>query len=351
MPKRLYKILEIIGVLVILFLLYRLFPFIQWIIRLLSKIVLPFIIAFILAFILEPIVVWLEKKKLSRKLAVSFVVFVIVGLLVVAFRYIIPLFSNQIATLIEHIPDYIQQFKAFIDEINEKMAFHSEGFLLDYGKIEEKVLAFLNAQLASIGSFLQKSFSYIVAFLITPVLAIYFLLDYPKIENYIKEKLLEKGKENVYQSCSEVKQSLRQYIKGVLIVMSILSIASACCFFVIGIDYALLFGIIVGITDIIPYIGPYIGGGIVILFTLATSPSKILFVLISIVILQFLEGNFLVPKIQSKTMHTNPILVLLSVAFFGEIMGIFGMIIAVPMVSIIEIILSHFKISKNRKKM
>ena len=114
------------------------------------------------------------------------------------------------------------------------------------------------------------------------------------------------------------------------------------------IDYAFLFGIIIGVTDIIPYIGPYIGGALVSVFVLVSRPEKLIFVIISIVILQFIESNFLVPKIQSKTLKTNPILVILSVTFFGEIMGIFGMLIAVPLEKIVEIIINSYTYNKKK---
>lgn len=127
-------------------------------------------------------------------------------------------------------------------------------------------------------------------------------------------------------------------MKGVIVVMLILSLVSSLCFMILGIEYSLIFGLIIGITDIIPYIGSYIGGGIVVIFVLVSKPSLVISVLIVIVILQFLESNFLVPKVQSKTLNTHPLLVLLSVAIFGELFGIFGMIIAVPIEKVIEII-------------
>ena len=132
-----------------------------------------------------------------------------------------------------------------------------------------------------------------------------------------------------------------------IIVIVLLTIASSVVFMFLKIDYPFLFGLIIGITDIIPYIGPYIGGGIVGIFVLVSRPDKLVFIIISIVILQFIESNFLVPKIQSKTLETNPILVMLSVTFFGEIMGIFGMLIAVPLEKIVEIII--FTYANNKK--
>lgn len=151
----------------------------------------------------------------------------------------------------------------------------------------------------------------------------------------------------MYDCLKEIKTSLHQYVKGVLIVMSILSLVTFITFKIIGLEYAFLLALLIGITDIIPYVGPYIGGAIAGIFTLATKPKKFIYVIISIVITQLLESNYLVPKIQSKTLKTNPLIVLFSIAFFGELFGILGILIAVPMSRIIEII--FFAINQTKK--
>jgi predicted PurR-regulated permease PerM len=129
--------------------------------------------------------------------------------------------------------------------------------------------------------------------------------------------------------------------------MFLLSIISTILFSIIGIEHSLLWGIIIGTTNVIPYIGPYIGGAIVVTFTLLTSYKKAFIVLIVIVILQLIESNFISPNIHSKTVKTSPILVLLFVSIFGQILGIFGMIIAVPILSIFQILVNKIPILKN----
>ena len=342
MPKKLYKILEIIGILVIIFIGYYIFPFIRSIVGLIMKIILPFIIAFAIAFIFEPIIEKLEAKKMNRKVAIALILFIILGILIVFFRLFLPLMVKQLNAIIEQIPSYFEQIKELMNKINQKINSITGTYTLDYDKIEAFIVEYVSKIVAKIGNILQRSFSYIISVFITPILVIYFMADYPNIENYFKKKLLEKNKKVTYECLSKIKQSLQQYVKGVLIVMTILIAMSTLVFSLLGIQYAIVFGIIVGITDIIPYIGPYIGGGIVVIFTLATNPTKTLFVIISIVIMQFLEGNLLVPKIQSKTLKTKPLIVLLSVAFFGEILGIFGILIAVPMSRIIEIVIQSW---------
>ena len=97
-----------------------------------------------------------------------------------------------------------------------------------------------------------------------------------------------------------------------------------------------MMGLIIGITDIIPYIGPYIGGTIVAVIASSDSIEKMIMVIIVIVIIQGLESWFITPKIQSKKISVHPIIVLLFIVIFGKIMGIIGMLIAVPVLAIIQ---------------
>ena len=133
------------------------------------------------------------------------------------------------------------------------------------------------------------------------------------------------------------------YLGGVLLVMVFLILISTVCFFIIGINLPLLWGIIIGLTNIIPYIGPYIGGFIVVIFTLGSMPNKIIPVIAIIVVLQLIESNFITPKVESKTVKVHPILAIFSVALLGKILGIFGMILAIPIVSSIQIVKNHKK--------
>ncbi len=349
MPKKLFKILEVIGVLVIILIGFVLFPKISIILKVIYKILLPFVIAFLVAFLLEPVIEFLEKKHIKRKIAIYIIVIFFMIIFFVLFKYLIPLMIKEIKLLFVALPSYIDKIKEIIDNINGKL---NGSYIIDYSKIEVFLQEKINTFLTKFSVKIQENFSYMLQVLITPVLVVYFMFYYKNIENYIREKIKNDESNLIKEALSKIKIIVRQYFKGVLIVMLILTAISTVCFWYLGLDFSLILGLIIGITDIIPYIGPYIGGGIVIAFTLASIPTKVLFVLICIVTLQLLESYFLVPKIQSKNLETNPIIVLLSVAIFGEILGIIGMIIAVPMIKILQILanlgITYKKYKKSR---
>ena len=347
MTKKIYKIIELIGILLIVFLSIKLFPYLKNIISLLVKILLPFLISYTLAFIIEPLILKLEDMKINRKIAVILILILFLIIIYACTKYLIPLFIKQIEELLKILPSYLDKLSLIFDKISRKYNIIFNEKIINVNKISD----FLNTKITNFLSyfnvFVQKIFSYVILVIIIPVLTIYFMNDFKNIELVIKDFLVKRGKNEVYDVLSKSKKAIRQYFKGMMIVIILLTISSTIVFMFLRIDYAFLFGLIIGITDIIPYIGPYIGGVIVGVFVLVSRPEKLIYIIISILVLQLIESNFLVPKIQCKTLKTNPILVILSVTFFGEILGIFGMLIAVPLEKIIEIIVNSYL--KNKK--
>ena len=194
----------------------------------------------------------------------------------------IPLFIKQLEELLKVLPNYFTELSERIEIMTEKYDIILNDDIFNTSKILEflntKILNFVN----NLSSFIQKIFSYIIIVFIIPILTIYFMNDYQKIEAFIKNYLVNKHKKNVYNVLSRIKNSLHQYFRGVFIVMFLFTIVSTIVFMFLKIDYALLFGLIIGITDVIPYLGPYIGGFIVGIFVLVSRPEKLLFVVISI---------------------------------------------------------------------
>ena len=347
MTKKIYKIIEIIGILFVIFLIIKLFPYVKNLIGLLFKILLPFLISYTIAFAIEPLIEKLEDKKINRKVSVIIISIIFFALVFLIFRYLIPLFIKQLEELLKVLPEYFNQLSFNIEKLTEKYNIILNEKIFNISQISDFFSMKISNFIDNLSVFIQKIFSYILIILIIPILTIYFMNDYKNIELFIKNYLIKKQKNEIYDVLSKSKNAIRQYFRGMIIVIFLLTIASTIVFMFLKIDYSLLFGFIIGITDIIPYLGPYIGGAIVGIFVLVSRPEKLIFVIISIVILQFIESNFLVPKIQSKTLKTNPILVIFSVTFFGEIMGIFGMLIAVPLEKIVEIIVYSY--IKNKK--
>ena len=186
MTRRLYKILEIIGILIIFLIAYKLFPFIKLFLDFISKIIMPFFLGFIIAFIFEPFIMFLENKKINRKFAIVILVFIFLGIGFLIFKFAFPLFIKELKMFLEMIPNYLNTFKTIVERISTKFQKLPVDFQINYDKIEAIVIEKITTMMIKISNNIQGSFSYIFQLLITPIIAIYFLCDYPKIEDKIK---------------------------------------------------------------------------------------------------------------------------------------------------------------------
>lgn len=300
----------------------------------------PFIIAFTISFIVHPYIYLLEKMGVKHNYAVFFVIAILLSILIVFSIFLVPLLEKEIFYFIDYIPKFLIQ----VEELFNKVEFFKK-IGLSFNQIIETIFSKNSDYMTKILNFVNAIFSAFIPTITTPILIVYFIAYYDKIENYIKKYSFKN--ETLYTILKEIKAMLQEYFKSYFIITLVLTLISSLCFAVLKIDYFIIWGIIIGITNIIPYVGPYIGGGIVCLFVFTTNPGILIYVIIIIVCLQFIESNFLTPKIQESFLQINPILVVFSVTIFGKFLGIFGMIIAVPIIRGIQIVVN---VKKNDKK-
>lgn len=231
---------------------------------------------------------------------------------------LIPVLMQETTLLKEKLPGIIENITVFLNKYNIELEYPNQNEVL----IQT----------------LSTTFNVIYMVFFVPVLTFYMLYDYEKIKN----KIFELTKEKYHNFINDVAKNLRAYFKGLIIVTIILASVSTLFFFIIKLDFALLFGLLIGLTNIIPYIGPYIGGILTCVYALNTSAALAIIVLVFIVILQGLESIFLSPYVHSKFMKIHPLLVILSFLVFSKLFGFVGMLISLPLLSIIILVIKHF---------
>jgi predicted PurR-regulated permease PerM len=141
---------------------------------------------------------------------------------------------------------------------------------------------------------------------------------------------------------NKINTSLRGYVQGVLIDCVVVFTLTSIAYAIIGLKAPLLFGLIFGITNVIPYVGPYIGGSAaaIVGFTQGTATGVV--IIIVLVIMQFIDGNFFQPYIMNKTMKLHPVTIIISLLIFGSLFGIIGMVLAAPIIATLKTLFSFF---------
>lgn len=341
--KILYVLFLIFSSYVIIILTNIAFPILYRYLMNLIYLLSPFIIGFFFAFLLHTIVDKIEEQGINRLLSVLLVFCTFIILAVYLISSLIPIVFTQISELEEQIPQIYRSMESFLNDFWVRFDFIPEKYhfgMNDIGNWTMNNVLNINFSSKHMSSLLE-SFNIIV---LTPIIIFYFLYDYNHIKIKLKKFLTRHKMKYIYHFIKEADEEVGQYFRGLILVMNLMAIFSGLGFFLVGLQYPMLFGFIVGYTNAIPIIGNYIGGIPAVIFALTKSWKLAILTLVVIVVIQLVESNIVTPYVQSKSIDCHPLLILLSFIIFGKYFGILGMIFAIPLLAIIMLFIKYIRI-------
>ena len=310
------------------------------------KVLSPFFIGFVIAWLFNPIVTWLHKQKIHRVLGTIIVYIIFLGFIYLMLSAIFPLLAEQVNDIVAALPSVINSIKDFINNFFRNLSSPS----LDLTSIKTELLAFISEfgrNLTSmlptkVMAFITSVFSGLGTFGIGLIIGFYMLFNFDNVSttmiNFLPKKIRNSTKELLYRT----NDALLGYVQGTLFVSFVIFITSYIGFLLIGVKAPLLFAAFCGITNIIPYVGPFIGCAPVALIALSQSVPMGVLVIIYMVGIQWLESLVLQPIIMSKAMKLHPVTILIGLLIFEHFFGILGMIIATPVIAIFKTIFTFF---------
>lgn len=344
-------ILKIVFILVIILVLYvgskvllewGVFNFIKTILTVIS----PLFIGIFVAWLLNPIVKKLKKKGVNRVLGTCITYFVFLVIIYLICNSLIPILSEEINSFVKSVPTYLDNLKGFMDGIFAK--FDSPNYDIStikldfYKKIELWALEFTDGMPQMILGLVKSFFSALWSFILGMIIGLYLLFDFDNSIKKIGSFIPKKFASPIDELCSKMDIALKNFIHGTLIVSSIIFLVCAIGFWFAGLKAPVLFALFAALTNIIPYIGPYIGAAPAVLVGYAQGPMVGTVVLIVSIVIQTIEGNFIQPMVMSKTMKLHPVTIIVGLLVFGYFFGIIGMIVSTPIISIFKIIFTFF---------
>jgi len=282
----------------------------------------PILFGFIFAWILEPI---------FKKLANRFNKFWASGILIIAFlAFYTFLIWKILPIVINNLGSFGIVVENYLNKLEEYPFF--EG--LDDIKIVD-----MNILLESCGSIV----SVIVTVVLVHIFGFYILYNYDMVVKFLKSLVPLKYKKIFLEYTRKLSLNMRLYIKGTLLDTLILFIASSIFYLIIGLPYPVMLAGFSAITNIIPFVGPYIGGVPAVLVALGSSVNLALVTVLVIVFLQTVESNIINPMIMSKCIKINPLLIIIALTVVGKFLGLFGMILAVPLLIVLKLTYEFLK--------
>ena len=304
----------------------------------------PLFIGFVVAWLLNPAVTFLNKKGAKRGLGSVFVfaMFLIVVFLII--KFMLPMLYKQINEFIEIIPSLFLQVTNFIHENFLKL--NATGF--DFTGVETKIYdalenfgADLTTKLPSliIGG-VSSVISSVWALLLGFIVGFYLLIDFDgmkKIFNIVPKKYKNTFRKLMY----DLDSTCKDFVQGTLLISFVVFVITSILFAIIGLPSPMLFGLICGITNIIPYIGPWVGGAIAAIVGFTVSPLVGILTIVIAFVSQQIDGIILQPLIMGKTMKLHPVTIMIGLLVFGYFFGMLGMIIATPTIACMKIIIMY----------
>lgn len=307
----------------------------------------PLFIGLVISWLFKPLVNYLEEKKVRRGISILAIYIVVISFLYLLVAAIIPVLYEQVSELAKALPGIFNSLKTSIDGFIDNL----DGIAgLDFNtakndifvKVEEWATTLaqnLPNTLISLGSSIISGVGTFIIGLIVGA----FLLLRRKNENKSLIKLLPKKYQyDTELLLTEINSIFRSFVNGTLVLSTMVFVLCVIGFTIADLKAAALFAFFCGITNIIPYIGPYIGAVPAAIVAFSQSTGIGIAVLIVILIIQGLEGNLLQPIVMSRTMKLSPVTVIVSLLIFGYFWGVFGMILSSPIVATLKALFTFF---------
>jgi len=337
--KILCVLLVILGIYAIT-LLFKEWKIVDFLLTIL-KIVSPLFIGLLVAWLFDPFVTWLNKKGIGRGLGTTITYVLMISIIYLIISAIIPLLSDQINDFANSIPSIFETIKTWITDALDKFK-GIENFDINSMRNQifntiENIGDNLTTNLPSMTvSIVSSIISGIGTIVIGLIIGFYLLINFDDTSDIIMAFVPKTAKADAQKLISEVNAAMRRFVQGTLLLSLVIFVTSSLAFALIGLKAPLLFGLFCGITNIIPYAGPYIGGAPAVIVGLSQSTPTGLLVLLALFVIQFLEGNIFQPMVMSKTMKLNPVTIIIGLLVFGHFFGIIGMIISTPIIAAIK---------------
>lgn len=314
-----------------------------------------FFISVILAYIINPLVNYLETKRIPRRFGVLIVYVGFILALVLLFVVVLPKTIEELRNLFIALPQWLNEWNARILDMSDKIEKMTN---LDMTRImssgQKQVEVYLNSlentfvdKVRSMASGMYAAIGRMVSFVLVLILTYYFTVDKNRIKVKVYKAIPSGFRSDILNLGSEINAAMMEFVKGKLLLAVIVGLMTMFMLFILGVNFAVAIGLITIIADIIPYIGPFLAFIPAFFFSFMDSWTKAVWVAVMFFFLQWAENNLFAPKILGKRTGLHPAIVLMCIFIGGGTFGVMGMILSVPVFSIL-VIIKNFILMKLR---
>ena len=305
-------------------------------------IIVPLVFAVIISILLQPVVDFFTGKKINRVIAILITIF-ITFLVIAGFGVL--LFS-QISQFSESWPILVERFTGLL---NDAVIWASGYFDINQQEINSWITEnqgeILNANTAAIGQTLVTVGGWLIVLFLVPVYVFLILFYQPLLLDFVCRIFGKNNHSKVREITSKTKTVIQRYLVGLLIEIAIIATLETATLFILGIDYAIMLGIIGALLNLIPYVGGLVAVALPMMVALVTKTNAwyAFWVLVIYYIIQLVDNNFIVPKIVASKVKINALFSIIAILVGNALWGIAGMFLSIPLLAIVKLIFDHIE--------
>lgn len=328
-----------------------------------STVVLPIILATILYYLLRPILRLLEKAHIKRGWGILIIFVGGIGLITLFVFLIFPFLKAQFTNLVEEFPTYFTKLTQDIDYFLS----HSSIFASYYNDMNVNVSKFFDGSFANIGktvgntlgsvasgvsNFIGALTGIVLSIATVPFILFYLLKDGEKLPAVLVKMLPPRMRPDVKMILQDADRQISAYIQGQIIVAFCIGVMVSIGFFIIGMNYALLLGVIAMFTSVVPYLGAAIAITPAAIIALVSSPWMLVKLIVVWTVVQLIDGKFISPQVMGKSLKIHPITIIFVLLTSGSLFGVAGVILGIPGYAVLKVLVTHlfdlYKLRYNR---
>lgn len=299
----------------------------------------PVLIAGFLYYLLNPVVNLLTKlTKMKRILAIAIVLLLLLGIIIWTILAVIPSLVNQLTSLAESMPSFVKAVRNWALDLAKNPIFNDvdiekqiDKLNISYGGLIQQ---FINGLSTSLGSIVGGIASTAMLVVTVPFILFYMLKDGHRLVPNVQRFFPENRRTQIVELLAEMNKTLSNYISGQAIECIFVATGTFIGYLLIGLDYAFLFGMLAGVTNLIPYLGPYLGLLPAVAVSIFHSPVQALLCCVVVLVVQQIDGNIIYPNVIGKSLQIHPLTIILILLVAGNIAGLLGIFLGVPFYAI-----------------
>ncbi|MCC5892581.1 MAG: AI-2E family transporter [Exiguobacterium sp.] len=317
----------------------------------LALVTVPLILAGLFFYFLVGIVDYLEKRSGKRGVSVAITLTSLLLIITIVFSVLGPLLVEQVTSLVNALPSIAKELQVQIFAVRDSLMeneflsrFVNENDDM-FTEFTNNVTAYLGDIFGNVASSVGRLVGFITSAVITivviPFMLIYMLLDGKRLPDSIVKWLPKSYESETRKILNDMHTTVKNYVHAQLLVAFFVGITSLIGLWIVGVDYAILLALFMMVTNIIPYVGPFLGAAPAVVVAFIQEPIMAVWVIVVIIIVQQIESNVISPLIQGKSLKVHPLTIIIVLLVAGNLAGIIGMLIAVPTYAVAKVVVQN----------